>query len=155
MRALTENNPTRAVRRVDKADAITPVVTGHLDGREFRGLRDADDRFASVLEVLFDGRYMWVPFEHLKRVSLRPAMGPLDAAFRPVRVRLTTGDEFDGHLPLVYPASDEFGGAFACGQEIDYLESADGPATCIGARVLMTGEEEILLGDVKQLDVRA
>jgi type VI secretion system protein ImpE len=154
MRALAQEDSTLAARRIDKADRITPMVRGHLDGREFLGLRDADDRFASVLEVLFDGRYMWVPFEQVKRVTLRPAIGPLDSAFRPARVKLVTGDEFDGHLPLVYPASDEFGGAFACGQEIDYLESHGGPAMCVGARVWMTGDEEVLLGDLKQLDVK-
>ncbi|HEY2787153.1 MAG TPA: type VI secretion system accessory protein TagJ [Fimbriiglobus sp.] len=155
IRAIGRNDPGRAVRRIDKANAVSPIISGHLDGREFLGLRDADDRFASVLEVLFNGRYTWVPFEHLRRATLRPALGPLDAAFRPARIKLATGDEFDGHLPLVYPESEIHGGVFACGQEIDYLESDDGPALCIGARVLMTGDEELLLADAKQLDVRA
>jgi type VI secretion system protein ImpE len=154
IRALAADDPLKAVRKVDRADAASPVVCGHVDGREFHGLRDADDRFGSVLEVFFAGRYAWVPFEHLKRVTLRPALGPLDCAFRPARLKLVTGDEFDGHLPLVYPGSDDYGGAFACGQEIDYVEADDGPAVCVGARVFMTGDEELLLGDVKQLDIR-
>jgi type VI secretion system protein ImpE len=154
IKALAGDDPARAVRKVDRADAASPVVCGHIDGREFRGLRDADDRFGSVLEAFFGGQYVWIPFEHLRRISLRPALGPLDAAYRPVRVKLATGDEFDSHLPLVYPGSDDYGGAFACGQEIDYVEADDGPAICVGARVLMTGDEELLLGDVKQLDVR-
>lgn len=154
VRALRRGDPARAVRLIDRAEEAAPALAGHIDGREFLGLRDADDRFASVLEVLCDGRYFWVPFEHLRRVTLRAARGPLDAAFRPAHVRTRFGDGFDGHLPLVYPESEIHGGVFACGRDIDYLESDGGPALCIGARVLMAGDEEVLLADVKQLDVR-
>ena len=156
IKALRDGRPEDAVRYTDAADAVTPEVSGFVDGRPFDGLRDADDRFASVLEVFFAGRYAWVPFEHLRRVTLRPALGPLDAAYRPARVRLATGDEFDGHVPLVYPGSHEADGVFAVGLETDRVCPDDGPIRCVGGKLLLVGDEgdEVPLAECRMIEVR-
>src|SRR5215218_3816989 len=51
VKTARQARPDDAVRCVDAADAASPVIRGFLDGQEFEGLRDADDRFGSVLEV--------------------------------------------------------------------------------------------------------
>jgi type VI secretion system protein ImpE len=154
MLALAKGDPALALRRVDKAEKVTPTVTGHLDGREFEGLRDADDRFASCLEVFADGDYAWVPWDHLRTVQLYPTRGILDTVLRPARIRFHDGNTVDVHLPLVYPASEEYGETFALGQDADYVNTVSGPVRCVGAKTLMVGEEEIALADVNQIDLR-
>ena len=45
---------------IDAADEVSPESWwGFLDGQEFEGLRDADDRFGSILEVFLGGEYFW------------------------------------------------------------------------------------------------
>jgi type VI secretion system protein ImpE len=44
-----------ARRRLDEANAAVPSLTGKLDGQPFEGLYDADERFATVLEVFGSG----------------------------------------------------------------------------------------------------
>jgi type VI secretion system protein ImpE len=152
-RALAWHDQAAAVRWLDRADAATSPVTGHIDGREFDGLRDADDRFASVLEAFAGRDYVWVPWEAVRRVTIHPAEHALDRAFRPARLRLADGGEIDVLLPLVYPESHA-DDAFALGLDTDRDAADGGPVRCVGAKLLLTGEEELPLGECRQIDVR-
>lgn len=138
---------------VDRADDTSPELRGHVDGREFEGLRDTDDRFGSVLEVFVGPVWVWVPFERLRRVALAPAVGVLDAAFRPARLRFADGQELTATLPLLYPGSHTADGVFATGLETDWPD-AGGPVCGVGARVMMVGDEDLVLGDCRQFDLR-
>ncbi len=124
-----------------------------MDGREFEGLRDTDDRFGSVLEVFLGGDYVWVPFEQVRRLTLDPPAGVLDAAFRPGHLALANGPELRVLVPLVYPGSHRAGGEFALGRETDWPEAPGGLACGVGARVLMVGDEELPLGECRQIDL--
>jgi type VI secretion system protein ImpE len=144
--------PAAAVRLIDRADAATPHLFGHVDGREFDGLRDADDRFASVLEAVVGREYVWVPWEHLRRITLAPVEHILDRAFRPARLRLADYSEVPAHLPMVYPGSagDD---AFALGLDTDHPDPAGGPVRCVGGKLLLLRDEELPLAEVRQIDV--
>ncbi len=154
VRALRAGDGDAAAEWIDRADAASPTLSGHVDGREFEGLRDTDDRFGSVLEVFAGADYLWVPFEQLRRVTLDPAAGVLDAAFRPARLLLTVGTEPRVVLPLVYPGSHAADGVFAAGLETDWPEAPGGLVRGAGARVLLVGEEELPLGECRQIDIR-
>jgi type VI secretion system protein ImpE len=142
VRASLRGRPDRAVRHADAADAAAPCPGGFLDGQEFQGLRDADDRFASVLEVFLGGEYFWFAWESLRRVSLAPARGVLDHLYRPATLTRTDGTTVDVHLPLVYPGSYLAGDEFALGTEIDYLCPDGGLTRCVGGKLLLLGAEE-------------
>lgn len=138
----------------DRADSEAPHVVGHIDGREFQGLRDTDDRFASLFEAFVGPEYIWLPFEQVRRLTLAPAAGALDTAFRPAHARLTDGTELEVVLPLVYPGSADDDDAFAMGQDADWQEPVPGVTCGTGARVLMAGEEELILGECRQFELR-
>ena len=155
VRTLRDGDGDSAATWIDRADAVSPCpyLSGHIDGREFEGLRDTDDRFASVLEVFLGGEYVWVPLEHLRRLTLDPPAGVLDAAIRPAQLALAGGSELRVQVPLVYPRSDEAGDEFALGREADWPEAAGGLACGVGARILMVGDEELPLGECRQIDL--
>ena len=153
-RVLTDFG-SRAAEWIDRADASSPLVSGHIDGREFDGLRDTDDRFGSVLEAFLGPEYVWIPFEHLRRVVLLPAVGVLDAAFRPAQVTLADRTELRVALPLLYPGSHRAGGEFATGLDTDWPKGSSDVVCGVGARVLMIGEEDIVLGDCRQVDIHS
>jgi type VI secretion system protein ImpE len=150
--ALHAHDPDAAADFFDRAAHRTPPFAGHLDGAEFDGLRDADDRFAAVLEAFIGRSYLWVPFDHLRRVTLRPAAGVLDAAFRPADLTLADGRRLAAVLPLLYPGSHAAGDDFALGRGTDWANR--GAVTCgVGARVWWVGDEEVPLAAVRQLDL--
>jgi type VI secretion system protein ImpE len=149
---LRARDATRALDAIDRADAASPHLVGHVDGREFDGLRDADDRFASVLEAFIGPNYCWLPFEQIARIEIAPANRILDGAYRPARIRLATGDELAAVLPLVYPDGEEDWQRL--GLDTDIEPTDGGPPRCVGAKLLLVGEEELPLGEIRQLDIR-
>ena len=144
-----------AVRAVDAADAVSPVVRGFVNGREFESLRDADDRFGSVLEAFRGGEYLWVPWEALRKVVLAPAAVLLDQLYRPATLTLRDGTTAEVHLPLVYPASYRAEDAFALGTETDHVCPDNGPTRCVGGKLLLVGEDdEVMLSECRMIEVR-
>jgi len=155
VKLLRQARPEDAVKCIDAADALSPHVQGFIDGREFDGLRDADDRFASVLEAFRGGEYLWVPWEALRKVTLTPAVALLDQLYRPATLTFRDGTTADIHLPLVYPASYRTEGVFALGTETDHICPDAGPTRCVGAKLLLVGdEEELPLSECRMLEVR-
>jgi type VI secretion system protein ImpE len=154
VKALRDARPDDAVRWIDRADEAAPEVRGFIDGREFGSLRDADDRFASVLEAVVGGEYVWLPWESLRRVTLAPSNAPLDQLYRPAEVRLRDGTAHAVHLPLVYPRSHEADGVFAVGLETDYVCPDGGPTRCVGGKVLLADDAEVPLAECRMIEVR-
>src|SRR5262249_24875746 len=56
---LRENRPAEAAELLAKAQG--PAVKGTLNDKPFESLRDCDDLFAGVLEVMSQGKYYWLP----------------------------------------------------------------------------------------------
>lgn len=143
----------RAAYWLDRADALTPEVRGFVDGREFTGLRDTDDRFAALFELFVDGRYVWVPFEQVRTLRLHPAAGILDIAFRAGEVFLTDGRTLSVVVPTRYPGSADAGDDYALGEAADW--SDDGGLVCgVGAKVLTFGDDDAPLGECKMIEMR-
>lgn len=154
VKRLRDGDPAGAVAWTDRADAASPDVTGFLDGQEFDTLRDADDRFASVLEAFAGGRWAWFPWERVRRVKLELPRYALDRLYRPAEVRLKDGTDHRVHLPLVYPNSDAADGVFAAGLETDRVCPDDGPIRCVGGKLLLAGDAEVPLAECRMIEVR-
>jgi type VI secretion system protein ImpE len=154
VKAIRRARADAAVREVDAADAASPVIRGFLDGEEFEGLRDADDRYGSVLEVFLGGEYFWFAWECLRKVTLAPAAVLLDQLYRPATLTLKDGTAVACHLPLVYPASYRAEGEFALGTETDYVCPDGGPTRCVGGKLLLVGDEaEVPLAGCRMIEI--
>jgi type VI secretion system protein ImpE len=153
--ALRASRPEAAVEFIDAADAASPESRGFLDGQEFVGLRDADDRFASVLEVFVEGEYWWFAWESLRKVALAPPAVLLDQLYRAATLSRRDGSVLACHLPLVYPRSHECDGTFALGMETDHVCPDRGPTRCVGGKLLLVGDGvEVPLADCRMIEVR-
>jgi type VI secretion system protein ImpE len=155
IKALLQADPEEAIRCADAADAITPEVWGFLDGQEFTALRDADDRFASVLEAFQGGEYLWFAWESLRKVQFSPATVLLDQLYRPAEITLKDGTSYPVHLPLVYPGSYHVDDSFALGIDTDHVCPDGGPTRCVGAKLLLVGEtDEVPLSECRMIEIR-
>jgi len=152
-RRLLSGDHDVASRHADAADRVSPELHGYVDGQEFTGLRDLDDRFASVLEVFFGKSYVVLPLERLNRIRLLPVVGVADSVYRPAELRSIDGQVWRCVLPLTYPYSHEFGN-FALGYETDCTENDSTAVTATGARVWYFGENEGPLSECRQIDLR-
>jgi type VI secretion system protein ImpE len=153
--ALRRGRPRDAVTHVDRADAASPHRRGFLDGQEFEGLHDVDDRFASVLEAYRAGKYVWYAWEVLRKVSLAPAAVLLDQLYRPATITLLDGTEFSVNLPLIYPNSHEADEVFALGLETDHICPDQGPVRSVGAKLLIVSDgSEVRLSECRMIEFR-
>ncbi|SFS09712.1 type VI secretion system accessory protein TagJ [Sphingomonas jatrophae] len=138
------------------SDAEEPTLKGSIDGRDFAGLRDLDDRTAGVLEVLTgNGRYLWIPFARL--AALRPATPERlrDLVWRPAEVELHGGPSGTVYLPALYPAAAGEGDAtHKLGRATDWIEEPDGSTRGIGQRCLLVGEDVVTLDGFAELVVQ-
>lgn len=71
-----------------RANEAIPPVAGQLNGQPFQSLRDADDLFAGVLEVMAHGRYFWVGLEQVRLLTMKPPRFPRDLVFIPAHLEL-------------------------------------------------------------------
>lgn len=94
-----------AGRRLEAAVAAQPALAGRLDGLEFAGLRDLDDLLGSVLEVFAGGRYLWLPLERIRRLTIAEPGHLLDLLWLPARLEGADGETAAVHLPVLYAGS--------------------------------------------------
>ena len=147
VKALKENKPAEALDLLNKANEQMPAVKGSLNGKAFASLRDCDDLFGSVLEVMAQGRYSWVPLEQIDSLALSAPKQPRDLLWFPARLQLRDGQTGPVYLPALYPFShEEKDENLKLGRMTDWKELADGPVLGIGLRqYVVDGEPSGLL----------
>lgn len=146
-KALKENRPAEALELLTKANEQVPAVQGMLNGKPFTSLRDCDDLFAGVLEVMAQGRYSWVPLEQIDSLAMIAPKAPRDLLWFPARLHLRDGQTGPVYLPALYPfsfeAKDE---ALKLGRVTDWKQVENGPVLGVGLRTfLVDGEASSLL----------
>ena len=155
MKAIHQSRPEEAIKFSDAADADTPELRGFLDGQEFEGIRDADDRFASVLEAFQGGDYLWFAWEAVRKVQLDPATVLLDQLYRPATITMKDNSIVEVHLPLIYPGSSRVDDTFALGIETDHICPDGGPTRCVGGKLLLMGDlDEVPLKECRMIEIR-
>jgi type VI secretion system protein ImpE len=126
---------------LSKANAELPALRGSLNGQAFEGLRDADDLFGTVLEVMVRGEYYWVPLEQVETLTLGPPRFPRELLWLPARLELeaNAGDVF---VSTLYPRSHEHGDELVkLGRMTDWPAIESGPMMGAGLHSYLVGEE--------------
>lgn len=152
--ALKAGKPEDAAARVAESDAAAPPVAGILNGKPAVGLRDADDLFGPVLEVMAKGVYYWVPLEQVDGLAANPPRFPRDLVWFPAKLSVKNGPEGDVFLPTRYPgttaAADE---ALKLARATDWPDPGDGPVRGLGLRLLAAGDDAVAITELRELAV--
>src|SRR5262245_43687511 len=96
---LRQNRPDEAMELLARPAAASHEIKGALNGKPFDVLRDADDLFGSVLEVMSKGGYFWVPLEQIEALTLNAPRFPRDLLWMPAHLIVRDGPEGDVFLP--------------------------------------------------------
>ncbi len=89
----------------DGALESAPATTGRIDGQPFEWIADADMRLGPVLEAIVNGRYYWVPFDHIRTIHIEEPADLRDRVWTPVHFTWSNGGETVGLVPTRYPGS--------------------------------------------------
>lgn len=141
---------------LEAAKKVTPALKVVLNGAPHDGLVDADDVFGSILEVMTNGLYYWVPLEHVATLAMNEPRAPRDLLWIPARIELTDGQTGEVFLPALYPGShlhpDDL---VKLGRSTDWktLEGEGGPTLGIGQKTYVAGEEPVGILEWRELRV--
>lgn len=94
-----------ADRLATEAFDEAPAVAGSLDGQAFEWIADADSRLGPVLEAFVNGKYYWIPFSRLARISLEVPQDLRDMVWMPAYLTFANGGEVVAMIPTRYPGT--------------------------------------------------
>ena len=141
--------PELRSQALEAADA----KSGRLDGRPFAWIADADSRLGPVCECFIDGKYYWVPFERMSRISLPEPQDVLDVVWTAVEITFAGGGTKHALIPARYPGSEASGDddiRFA--RKTVWEGSDDAGWRGLGQRVWATDEVEAGMLDVRLVE---
>jgi type VI secretion system protein ImpE len=135
-----------------QAQAAQPIVSGTYNGREFTGMRDCDDLCAGSIEALTtQGKYYWIPFEHIATLTLHAPEQPLDLIWRQASLTMHNGLTGEIYLPAIYihtPCENE---AARLGHVTEWQSAQNHPVTGIGQRLFLFGDISVPIMELESL----
>lgn len=139
-----------AARAFDEA----PTVSGRIDDKPFGWIMDADSRLGPVLEACVNGRYYWVPFSRLSRVTFEAPEDLRDCVWTPANLLFTNGGETVALVPTRYPESHTSDDGLIClARKTVWSEIGPDRFSGLGQRVLATDTDEYDLMSVRSIEL--
>jgi type VI secretion system protein ImpE len=133
-----------------------PVSSGDLDGRPFEWIADADSRLGPVMEAIINGRYYWVPFSRLTKVTMEAPEDLRDLVWMPAHLDFDNGGESLALLPTRYPGSESSAdGAIALARKTSWETIAADAYRGLGQRILVTDAGETPMLELRTISVHA
>ena len=152
LRSLAAGRPDEAAKLRDEAFDAAPASSGSLNDTPFEWVADADPRLGPMLEAVVEGRYVWIPFQQIKRARLEKPVDLRDQVWMPASFMWANGGEAVGFIPARYPGSTGGDAALALGKRTEWREQGDW-SLGLGQRMLATDTGETALLDIRSLDV--
>ncbi len=152
LRLGLEGNWSAAAASQAHALEAAPATAATVNGQAAAWVADGDSRFGPMLEAFIDGKYYWIPFEHIREVTLRPRTHLMDSIWAPADFRWLNEGAAAGYIPVRYPGSEaEADPLLQLGRQTDWRERAEGFFCGLGQRTLVTDAAEFGLLEVQSL----
>lgn len=132
-----------------------PETSGTLDDKSFTWIADADMRLGPVLEAIVNGRYYWVPFSRLLRVTIEAPADLRDAVWMPAYLQFENGGEAPALIPTRYPGSESsVDGMVQLARKTLWEEAAPELFLGLGQRLITTDAGEFPLMDIRTISLQ-
>jgi type VI secretion system protein ImpE len=129
-----------------------PATPGTLNGEAFDWIADADSRLGPVLEAVINGRYCWVPFDTLTRVTVEPPEDLRDLVWAPAQLGFTNGGETVALIPTRYAGSaHEPDAGLQMARKTEWQALGGEHFRGLGQRILTTNGPELGLLDIREI----
>jgi type VI secretion system protein ImpE len=151
---LRENNLAEAGDLLAQAQDLTPPLKGQLNEKPFASLRDCDDLFSSVVEVMARGVYYWVPLDQVASLTMNAPRFPRDLLWVSARLEMANCAAGNVFLPALYPRSHEHAdNQVKLGRLTDWQGPDSGPVCGVGLRTFLVDDDPVTLLEWRQLEI--
>ena len=106
LRVGAQGHPAQAQELRDRAFEEAPASPGTLDDQPFEWIADADPRLGPILEAVVLGKYYWIPFANIRKITLEEPADLRDVVWTPAYFEWANGGEGVGLVPTRYPGSE-------------------------------------------------
>lgn len=149
---LAGKKTEEAATLFSQIDSQMSVISGIVNGKNFTGLKDTDIYVYRFLEALVHERYVWVPFESVRELSVTPPKTLFDLIWAPAVVTTWQGLTLNCFLPVLYTESflnkDD---RIKLGRMTDW-ENLGGPfEKGMGQHVYQIGEDEVAILEIREM----
>lgn len=132
-----------------------PASSGEINGTAFEWIADADSRLGPVMEAIINGRYYWVPFSRIAKVSFEKPEDLRDLVWMPAQMQFANGGESLALIPTRYPGSESSpDGAVALARKTEWQAFADDAYAGLGQRLFATDAAEVPMLEVQTLSLQ-
>jgi len=132
-----------------------PTTRGEAKGDgeplKFEWIADADMRIGPVLEAVVNGKYYWVPWNRLSKVSIEAPTDLRDRVWMPSTLMFSNGGEQVAFLPTRYAGTDLSDPLLALVRKTDWHEPQPGLFVGSGQRMLATDVGDLALMDLRMI----
>jgi len=159
---LLESLKLLAEGHVDKAESMrgdalesAPASEGTVDGHAFEWIADADSRLGPVCEAIVDGKYVWIPFANMVRLTIEPPADLRDFVWSAAHMQLVNGGETVALVPSRYPGSEASAdAAIRLARKTEWRELAGDTFVGLGQRMWATDAGEYPMLDTREIKLR-
>ena len=145
-------------KKIDEANELfeqvfaqRPMISGTVNGRKFTGFKDTDTFLSLFLEAIVYERYVWIPFESIRELSITPPSTLFDLLWTMARITTWEGLTTKCYLPVLYPESflheDD---RVKLGRMTDWTPLGGAFSKGMGQHVFQTGDEEMAILEIRE-----
>ena len=151
--SLRSGDVADAARHAVQAEALRPKVAGTCDGVPFDDLRDVDDLFGPILEVVTaDGRCAWISLADIASLTFQPPQRARDLLWRQAELVARDGQKSQVLIPALYPHTyRESDDTLRLGRQTQWKELAPGLVQGLGQRLWLVGEDVRPFLEIKEI----
>jgi type VI secretion system protein ImpE len=152
LRAAGRGDAEQARGLREEAFDTAPASAGRIDGKAFSWIADADMRLGPVLEGILNGRYTWIPFQHIRSIRFDEPTDLRDLVWAPAQTTWTNGGEAIVLVPARYPGSaDSDDASLRLARRTEWLERGSEFYIGLGQRMLATDRDEYPLLGIREI----
>jgi type VI secretion system protein ImpE len=148
---LSQKEIEEAQALFDQVDAQRPTVSGTVNGNRFASFKDTDTFLSLFLEAMVYERYVWIPFESIRELSITPPSTLFDLLWTTARITTWEGLTTNCYLPVLYPDSflheDD---RVKLGRMTDWAPLGGSFSKGMGQHVFETGDEEVAMLEIRE-----
>lgn len=143
---LREKKHDEAGEVLAKINSLRPVISGTVNDTAFEGFCDTDTTLFPFLEVFAHERYLWLPFESIRELSVAKPQSLLDLLWIPGQVTTWEGLTMNCYLPVLYPQSFLHGDAkIIMGRMTDWTPLVGAYTKGVGQHVFEVGGKDMAI----------
>jgi len=136
----------------EKAFELAPASHGTINGQPFEWIADGDMRLGPVCEAVINGKYYWLPYSRLNRVTIEAPEDLRDFVWMPAQFEFANGGEMVGVIPTRYPGSEQSDDhQIRMARKTDWQDVGGETYHGLGQRILTTNEGDFPLLDIREI----